>query len=323
MLNLNDFQRPRFAEVTPGSLTDTYGEFVAYPFERGFATTVGHSVRRVLLSSIQGAAVTNVRIKGVMHEFTTLPGVWEDITHVLLNLKEVPFKVHSSEPQTVTISAKGEGTVTSAAIRCNQNVEVVDPNVHIATLGEEGELEIEMVVCLGRGFVTADRNHSETLGLGFIPMDSNHSPILRVNYIVEPARVGQSTDYEKLTLQVWTNGAVNPKEAVSDAALILRDHFLVFARQDEDFTEMEMGTATLGSEAANTWLGKSVEELELSVRANNCLRNANITTIGELVQRTEAELMKTKNFGKKSLQEIKDELARIGLSLGMRLEQEV
>ena len=296
---------------------------MAYPFERGFATTVGHSVRRVLLSSIQGAAVTNVRIKGVMHEFTTLPGVWEDITHVLLNLKEVPFKVHSSEPQTVTISAKGEGTVTSAAIRCNQNVEVVDPNVHIATLGEEGELEIEMVVCLGRGFVTADRNHSETLGLGFIPMDSNHSPILRVNYIVEPARVGQSTDYEKLTLQVWTNGAVNPKEAVSDAALILRDHFLVFARQDEDFTEMEMGTATLGSEAANTWLGKSVEELELSVRANNCLRNANITTIGELVQRTEAELMKTKNFGKKSLQEIKDELARIGLSLGMRLEQEV
>jgi DNA-directed RNA polymerase subunit alpha len=296
---------------------------VAYPFERGFATTVGHSVRRVLLSSIQGAAVTNVRIKGVMHEFTTLPGVWEDITHILLNLKEVPFKVHSSEPQTVTISAKGEGTVTSAAIRCNQNVEIVDPNIHIATLGEEGELEIEMVVCLGRGFITADRNHSETLGLGFIPMDSNHSPIIRVNYIVEPARVGQSTDYEKLTLQVWTNGAVNPKEAVSDAALILRDHFLVFARQDEDFTEMEMGTATLGSEAANTWLGKSVEELELSVRANNCLRNANITTIGELVQRTEAELMKTKNFGKKSLQEIKDELARIGLSLGMRLEQEV
>ncbi len=323
MLNLSDFQRPRFAEVTPGSLTDSYGEFVAYPFERGFATTVGHSVRRVLLSSIQGAAITNVRIKGVMHEFTTLPGVWEDITHVLLNLKEVPFKLHSSEPQTVTISAKGEGTVTSAAIRCNQNVEVVDPNIHIATLGEEGELEIELVVCLGRGFITADRNHSETLGIGFIPMDSNHSPIIRVNYIVEPARVGQSTDYEKLTLQVWTNGAVNPKEAVSDAALILRDHFLVFARQDEDYTEMEMGTATLGSEAANTWLGKSVEELELSVRANNCLRNANITTIGELVQRTEAELMKTKNFGKKSLQEIKDELARIGLSLGMRLEQEV
>jgi DNA-directed RNA polymerase subunit alpha len=323
MLNLNDFQRPRFSEVTPGSLTDSYGEFVAYPFERGFATTVGHSIRRVLLSSIQGAAVTNVRIKGVMHEFTTLPGVWEDITHVLLNLKEVPFKVHSSEPQTVTISAKGEGTVTSAAIRCNQNVEVVDPNIHIATLGEEGELEIEMVVCLGRGFVTADRNHSENLGLGFIPMDANHSPIVRVNYIVEPARVGQSTDFEKLTLQVWTNGAVNPKEALSDAALILRDHFLVFARQDEDFTEMEMGTATLGSEAANAWLGKSVEELELSVRANNCLRNANITTIGELVQRTEAELMKTKNFGKKSLQEIKDELARIGLSLGMRLEQEV
>ncbi|GLH70818.1 DNA-directed RNA polymerase subunit alpha [Geothrix rubra] len=321
MLNINDFQRPRFAEVTPGSLTDSYGEFVAYPFERGFATTVGHSLRRVLLSSIQGAAVTNVRIKGVMHEFTTLPGVWEDITHILLNLKEVPFKLHSHEPQTVTISAKGEGVITSAAIRCNQNVEVVDPNIHIATLGEEGELEMELVVRMGRGFVTADRNHDESLGLGFIPMDANHSPITRVNYIVEPARVGQSTDYEKLTLQVWTNGAVNPKEAVSDAALILRDHFLVFARQDEDFTEDEPGIITPGE--ANHWLVKSVEELELSVRANNCLRNANITTIGELVQRTEAELMKTKNFGKKSLQEIKDELARIGLSLGMRLEQEV
>jgi DNA-directed RNA polymerase subunit alpha len=322
MLNLSDFQRPRFAEVNSATASENYSEFVAYPFERGFATTVGHSLRRVLLSSVQGAAVTNVRIKGVLHEFTTLPGVWEDITHILLNLKEIPFKLHSSEPQTVTLHAKGEGVVTSAAIKTNQNVDVLNPNVHIATLGEEGELEMEIVVGLGRGFVTADRNHDESHGHGFIPMDSNHSPITRVNYIVEPARVGQSTDYEKLTLQVWTNGTVNPKEAVSDAALILREHFLVFARQDEDFTEAELGSATT-TEAANAWLGKSVEELELSVRANNCLRNANITTIGELVQRTEAELMKTKNFGKKSLQEIKDELARIGLTLGMRLEQEV
>lgn len=322
MLNLSDFQRPRFAELNPETHTGSYGEFVAYPFERGFATTVGHSLRRVLLSSVQGAAVTNVRIKGVLHEFTTLPGVWEDITHVLLNLKEVPFKLHSSEPQTVTLHAKGEGVVTSAAIKTNQNVEVLNPNVHIATLGDEGELEIEIVVRMGRGFVTADRNHDDTLGQGYIPLDSNHSPITRVNYLVEPARVGQSTDYEKLTLQVWTNGTVDPKEAVSDAALILREHFLVFARQDEDFTAEELGSVP-ASEAANAWLGKSVEELELSVRANNCLRNANITTIGELVQRTEAELMKTKNFGKKSLQEIKDELARIGLTLGMRLEQEV
>jgi DNA-directed RNA polymerase subunit alpha len=295
---------------------------VAYPFERGFATTVGHSLRRVLLSSIQGAAITNVRIKGVQHEFTTLPGVWEDITHILLNLKEIPFKLHSDDPQVVTLHAKGEGVVTSAAIRTNQNVEVMNPNVHIATLGEEGELEMEIVVRMGRGFVTADRNHDESRGHGYIPMDSNHSPIVRVNYVVEPARVGQSTDYEKLTLQVWTNATVNPKEAVSDAALVLRDHFLVFARQDEDFSETEMGQSAL-ADTSNAWLGKSVEELELSVRANNCLRNANITTIGELVQRTEAELMKTKNFGKKSLQEIKDELARIGLSLGMRLEQEV
>ncbi len=323
MLNISDFQRPRFAEVNAGSKTATYGEFVAYPFERGFATTCGHALRRVLLSSIQGATVTNVRIKGVQHEFTTLPGVWEDITHILLNLKEVPFILHSSHPQTVTIRHKGEGVVTSGMIQCNQNVEVIDPDIHIATLGEDGELEMEIQVSLGRGFVTADRNLDEKLGLGYIPMDSNHSPITRVNYIVEPARVGQSTDYEKLTLQVWTNGAVDPKDAVSDAALILREHFLIFARQDEDVEEPEPGIVPLSSENVNSMLGKSVEELELSVRANNCLRNANITTIGELVQRTEAELMKTKNFGKKSLQEIKDELARIGLSLGMRIEQVV
>ncbi len=323
MLNLSDFQRPRFAEVNQANLSDTYGEFVAFPFERGFATTVGHAMRRVLLSSIQGAAVTNLRIKGVQHEFTTLPGVWEDITHILLNLKEVPFKVHSSERQIITLSSKGEGIVKSGAIRTNQNVDVMNPDIHIATLGEEGDLELEIVVEVNRGFVTADRNHDETLGLGFIPMDSNHSPVIRVNYIVEPARVGQSTDYEKLTLQVWTNGTVSPKDAVSDAALVLREHFLVFARQDEDFADIDMSAPVMSGEQVNAWLGKSVEELELSVRANNCLRNASITTIGELVQRTEAELMKTKNFGKKSLQEIKDELARIGLSLGMRLEQEV
>jgi len=324
MLNISDFQRPRFAEVNAGSKTGSYGEFVAYPFERGFATTCGHALRRVLLSSIEGATVTNVRIKGVQHEFTALPGVWEDITHILLNLKEIPFKVHSSAPQIVTIRHKGEGVVTSGMIQCNQNVEVMNPDVRIATLGEDGELEMEIQVCMGRGFVTADRNLDEKLGLGYIPLDSNHSPITRVNYIVEPARVGQSTDYEKLTLQVWTNGTVDPKDAVSDAALVLREHFMIFAREDEDAIEEETGAvATLSTESVNGMLGKSVEELELSVRANNCLRNANITTIGELVQRTEAELMKTKNFGKKSLQEIKDELARIGLSLGMRIEQEV
>lgn len=324
MLNISDFQRPRFAEVNAGSKTGSYGEFVAYPFERGFATTCGHALRRVLLSSIEGATVTNVRIKGVQHEFTALPGVWEDITHILLNLKEIPFLVHSSAPQIVTIRHKGEGVVTSGMIQCNQNVEVVNPDVRIATLGEDGELEMEIQVCMGRGFVTADRNLDEKLGLGYIPLDSNHSPITRVNYIVEPARVGQSTDYEKLTLQVWTNGTVDPKDAVSDAALVLREHFMIFAREDEESIEEETGAvAALSTESVNGMLGKSVEELELSVRANNCLRNANITTIGELVQRTEAELMKTKNFGKKSLQEIKDELARIGLSLGMRIEQEV
>lgn len=323
MLNISDFQRPRFAEVDAATKTEKYGEFVAYPFERGFATTCGHALRRVLLSSIRGAAVTSVRIKGVQHEFTTLPGVWEDITHVLLNLKEVPFRLHNTDSAVVTLRAKGEGVVKSGMIQGSQNVEVMDPDIHLATLNEDGELEVEIQVRLGRGFVTADRNLDEKLGLGWIPLDSNHSPISRVNYIVEPARVGQSTEFEKLTLQVWTNGTVDPKDAVSDAALILREHFLIFARQDEDTVEVEATTQVLSAETVNSWLAKSVEELELSVRANNCLRNANITTIGELVQKTEAELMKTKNFGKKSLQEIKDELARIGLSLGMRIEQEV
>lgn len=323
MLNISDFQRPRFAEVDAATKTEKYGEFVAYPFERGFATTCGHALRRVLLSSIRGAAVTSVRIKGVQHEFTTLPGVWEDITHVLLNLKEVPFRLHNTDSAVVTLRAKGEGVVKSGMIQGSQNVEVMDPDVHLATLNEDGELEVEIQVRLGRGFVTADRNLDEKLGLGWIPLDSNHSPISRVNYIVEPARVGQSTEFEKLTLQVWTNGTVDPKEAVSDAALILREHFLIFARQDEQVVEAEVGLAVPSSENVSNLLGKSVEELELSVRANNCLRNANITTIGELVQKTDAELMKTKNFGKKSLQEIKDELARIGLSLGMRIEQEV
>ena len=323
MLNLSDFQRPRFAELNAATKTPFYGEFVAYPFERGFATTIGHAMRRVLLSCSQGAAVTNVRIKGVLHEFTTLPGVWEDITYITLNLREVPFKLHGQAPQIVTLTHKGEGVVTSGMIRCNQNVEVIDPNVHIATLGEDGELDMEIQIGLGRGFVTADQNLDEKLGLGFIPMDSHHSPISRVNYIVEPARVGQSTDYERLILQVWTNGTVDPKEAVSDAAMILREHFLIFARHEEEEVDLDPVNPAAMNEAVNAWLGKSVEELELSVRANNCLRNANITTIGELVQRTEAELMKTKNFGKKSLQEIKDELARIGLSLGMRIEQEV
>ena len=323
MLNISDFQRPRFAEVNAATKTETFGEFVAYPFERGFATTAGHALRRVLLSSIRGAAVTNVRIKGVQHEFTTLPGVWEDITHILLNLKEVPFRLHNVESAVITLRHKGEGVVKSGMIQTNQNVEVLDPEVHIATLGEDGELEIEIQVRTGRGFVTADRNLDEKLGLGWIPLDSNHSPISRVNYLVEPARVGHSTDFEKLTLQVWTNATVDPKDAVSDAALILREHFMIFAREDEQVVDAEPGQTILSTENVSSMLGKSVEELELSVRANNCLRNANITSIGELVQKTEAELMKTKNFGKKSLQEIKDELARIGLSLGMRIEQEV
>jgi DNA-directed RNA polymerase subunit alpha len=322
MLNISDFQRPRFAELTSASKTSSFGEFIAYPFERGFATTVGHSLRRVLLSSINGAAVTNVRIKGVQHEFTTLPGVKEDITHILLNLKDIPFKLHVGQPQIVTLSFKGEGVATSKDIRCNQNVDVIDPDVHIATVGEDGELEMEIQVGNGRGFVTADRNMDERLAAGFIPMDSNHSPITRVNYTVEAARVGQSTEFEKLVLQVWTNGTVDPQDAVSDASLILREHFLVFCRQDEDLLDHDGGGMAFSSESVNALLVKSVEELELSVRANNCLRNAGITTIGELVQKTEAELMKTKNFGKKSLQEIKDELTRLNLALGMRLDHD-
>ena len=314
------FQRPKRLECDTTTLSAGYGQFFAQPFERGFGTTVGNAMRRVLLSSIEGAAITAVRIEGVLHEFSSLPGLVEDTTDIILNLKQIPMKIHTDHPETIRISARGPRVVTSKDIEANQNIEILDPNVHIATLNEEGRLEMEMRVKQGRGYVPADRNFDEDLAIGSIPVDSVHSPVKKVNYTVEDARLGQTTDYEKLTLEVWTNGAVSPQDAAALAAKLLQTHLSIFLNFEEDATDTE---PTYGSEEErlHDTLNRSVDELELSVRSYNCLKNANIQSIADLVQRSEQEMLKTKNFGRKSLIEIKEILSEMGLSLGMKPEE--
>ncbi len=313
------FQRPKRLECESNTLSPTYGLFYAQPFERGFGTTIGNALRRVLLSSIEGAAVTAVRIEGVLHEFSSLPGVVEDTTDIILNLKQIPMKLHSEHPETIRISAKGPCTVTSKDIEVNQNVEILDPDILIATLGDEGRLEMEMRVKHGRGYVPADRNFDEDLSLGYIPVDSAHSPVRKVNYRVEDARLGQTTDYDKLTVEVWTNGAVAPQDTVALASKLLNNHLAIFINFEESGEE---GEEAFGGEEEHLHenLNRSVDELELSVRSYNCLKNANISTIADLVQKTEQEMLKTKNFGRKSLIEIKEILDEMGLTLGMKAE---
>jgi DNA-directed RNA polymerase subunit alpha len=310
------FQKPKRFECSRDSLTPTFGEFYAQPFERGFGITIGNSLRRVLLSSIEGAAITAVKIQGVLHEFSSIEGITEDTTDIILNLKQIPIKISVDHPETIYIRAEGPGEVKAGDIETNPNVEILDPDVHVATLSEEGRLEMEMRVKSGRGYVSADRNFDSDLDIGYIPIDSIHSPVRRVNYRVEDARLGQTTDYDKLILEIWTNGAVLPQDAVGLAAKLLKDHMALFI----NFEDSEEVTEQAGSQAAarfNENLNRSVEELELSVRSYNCLKNADIRTIGELVQKTEAEMLKTKNFGRKSLNEIKEILQGMGLSLGM------
>jgi DNA-directed RNA polymerase subunit alpha len=318
------FQKPKRLEVDRDSLTDQYGRFYAQPFERGFATTVGNALRRVLLSSIEGAAVTAVRVEGVLHEFSPIPGAMEDTTDLILNLKRVPLKMHVDHPKTMMLRTSEPGEVKGQHITPDPDVEVLDPEAHIATLGSGSTLAVEMRVKQGRGYVSADKNFDEDLSIGWIPLDSVHSPVKKVNYSVDQARVGQATDYEKLTIEVWTNGAVSPRDAVGLAAKLMKDHLQIFINIEE---EDEEGEATGGPEATPEEksvllekLGKSVDEMELSVRSYNCLKNANIRTIGELVQKTEAEMLKTKNFGRKSLNEIKEILAGMDLALGMKLD---
>ena len=317
------FQRAKRLEFERVTLTDRFGRFFAQPFERGFGTTIGNALRRVLLSSIEGAAITAVKIDGVLHEFSPIPGVVEDATDIILNLKQIPLKLHTDQVKTLIIKVDKAGEVRGRDIQADGDVEILEPDAHIATVSEHGKLRMEMRMKRGRGYVSADKNFDEDLGIGWIPIDSVHSPVKKVNYLVEAARLGQTTDYDKLTVDVWTNGSINPRDAVSLASKLVRDHLNIFINLEE-------GAETQGAEAAadaprsgasNENLDKSVEELELSVRSYNCLKNANIRTIRELVQKTEAEMLKTKNFGRKSLNEIKEILHTMGLSLGMRVDQ--
>jgi len=303
------------------TLSPIYGHFNAQPFERGFGTTIGNALRRVLLSSIEGAAITAVKIEGVLHEFTPIPNVTEDATNIIMNLKQVPLKLNVDHIKTIYLEVEQAGEVKSAGITQDPDVEILDPNVHIATVGEGGKLKIEMRVRNGRGYVSADENFEEDLPIGYIPLDSVHSPIKRVNYAVEAARLGQTTDYDRLVLDVWTNGCIRPQDAVAQAAKIVKDHMYIFINFEEQ-PEEEEEEVDRDAERMFDNLKRSVEELELSVRSYNCLKNADIKTIADLVQKTEAEMLKTKNFGRKSLNEIKEILSEMGLSFGMKLGED-
>jgi len=314
------FQKPKRLATELETLTDKFGKFTAQPFERGWATTVGNALRRALLSSIEGAAITAVRIENVLHEFSPIPGVVEDATDIILNLKQIPLKLNSDQPKTINLRAESPCVVTSAMIEEDADVAVLDKSVYIATVSEGGKLVIEMRVKNGRGYVSADHNFDEDLPIGYIPVDSVHSPVRKANYMVEAARLGQMTDYEKLTLEVWTNGAITPQDSIGFAAKLIKDHMNIMINFEEQ-PQISEEVAEGYQDPRLEHLDRSVEELELSVRSYNCLKNANIQTIRELVQKTESEMLKTKNFGRKSLNEIKDILTKMGLSLGIKFDE--
>ncbi|MBN1223156.1 MAG: DNA-directed RNA polymerase subunit alpha [Candidatus Aminicenantes bacterium] len=315
------FQRPRYLECDYDSLTEKYGKFSAQPFERGFGITIGNSLRRILLSSITGAAVTNVRIQGVLHEFSTLAGIVEDVTDINLNLKSIPLRLNGSEPKTMTLKKEGPAEAKASDIEHDSDVTILDTDIHIASLDEDGSLDIEMVVENNRGYIPADLNYKEDLSVDFIPLDASHSPVVRVNYRVDPARVGKRIDYEKLTLEIWTTGAISPQDALSQAAQILRSHLVIFLNIVDEPDEIEMAPTKkeIPYFSQIDILSKSIDHLELSVRSNNCLRSAGIDKIYKLVQKTEDELLKTKNFGRKSLSEIKETLHDMRLGLNLEL----
>jgi DNA-directed RNA polymerase subunit alpha len=313
------FQKPKRLVANTETLTERYGSFAAQPFERGFGTTIGNSLRRVLLSSIEGAAITAIRIDGIAHEFSPIPGVTEDATDIILNLKQVPFKMMSDGTHTVRLVVDQPGEILSGQIETTGDIAVLDRGIHIATVGEGGRLNIEMRLKQGRGYVSADRNFDEDLPIGFIAIDSVHSPVRKVNYAVENARLGQMTDYDKLTIEVWTNGAISPQDAIGQAAKLLKDHMNIFINFEETPEVVEEPAERVMNQM-NEVLNRAVDELELSVRSYNCLKNANIGTIGDLVQRTESEMLRTKNFGRKSLNEIKEILSGMGLGFGMKMD---
>jgi len=317
--NWRDLIRPKGITVDTESATDSYAKFTCEPLERGFGITIGNSLRRVLLSSLQGAAITAVRMEGALHEFTTVPDVVEDVSDIILNLKEVVFKAASARTYTVRIDKEGPGPVYAGDIDLVDGLQVLNPNHLIAVLDKKGPLSMELTVNVGRGYVPAERNKTPTMSIGTIPIDALFSPIRKVNYTIQNARVGQVTDYDKLTLEVWTNGSVVPQDSVAFAAKILKEQLSIWVNFEES-EETSYQTLPGDEEPLNENLFRSVEELELSVRSANCLQNANITLIGELVQRTEQDMLKTKNFGRKSLKEIKEILSNMGLSLGMKID---
>ena len=317
--NWRQLIRPRRLEPDTDSSSSVYGRFACEPFERGFGTTLGNGLRRVLLSSLQGAAITSVRIEGVLHEFSTIPGVMEDMSEIVLNLKEVRLRLHGEGPRTLMLRKKGEGTFVAGDLDSeDSSIEILNPDHKIATLSDEADMEVQVTVGTGKGYIPAEGNKTDEMPIGTIPIDSVFSPVQKVNYTVTSARVGRSTDFDRLNLEIWTDGTVAPVDALGYAAKILKEQLAIFI----NFEEPIEAPMALAEEPApvNPNLFKSVDELELSVRSANCLQNANIRYIGELVQRSEGEMLKTKNFGRKSLNEIKEVLASMSLELGMSLE---
>ena len=316
-----DFEMPSRVECDEATYSPTYGKFVVEPFERGYGTTVGNSLRRVLLSSLEGAAITSVKFDGVLHEFSSVPGVVEDTAEIIMNVKHLVLKSHIRSPKTLTISLDKKGEITAQQIETDETVEILNPDLHIATLTKPSKFHLEMEMGIGRGYVPAERNRKESQAIGVIPVDSLFSPVKKVNFSVENTRVGQMTDYDRLILEVWTNGSMNPKEALLTAAHIFQKHldvFTVFGNVPAQESEEE--EEALSPDVIEK-LRMPVTELELSVRAGNCLREAKIKTIADLVQRAEPEMLKFRNFGKKSLAEIQEILKTMGLSLGMKLDR--
>lgn len=318
--NWRDLIKPKQLQVEKETLSATYGKFIAEPFERGFGTTLGNSLRRVLLSSLQGAAITSVRIKSVQHEFTSIPGVTEDVTDIILNLKSLRLCLHGADQATIRVFHKGDGVVKAADIMVPHNVDIMNPELHIATCGKDAVLEMEMTVRIGKGYVSADKNRDEKAPVGTIPIDAIFSPINKVNFVVSNARVGQMTDYDKLSLEVWTDGSVKPEDAIAYAAKIVKEQMSIFINFDEELEPTAQDVEAEDESRINENLYRTVEELELSVRSANCLKNAGIKLIGELVSKSESEMLKTQNFGRKSLNEIKDILTEMGLTFGMKLD---
>ena len=317
-----DFAMPKKLVCEESSLTDTYGKFIAEPFERGFGTTIGNGLRRVLVSSIEGAAVTSIKVDGVLHEFSTVPGVLEDITQVILNIKQLALRSHSRQPKTIVIERTKTGAVTAADIETDETIEVINPALHLCTVTKGKGVRMELEVSRGRGYVAADKHRKEGQPIGMIPVDALFSPVRRVNFLVEDTRVGQVTDYDRLILEIWTNGAMSPKDALLYASNIFQRHLDLFVNFGSLPEEPEEETPAAVSDELLEKFRTPIGELELSVRAANCLREAKIHTIGELVKKDPQELLKYRNFGKKSLQEINDLLTGMGLSLGMPVPEQ-